>query len=159
MKRIARVVSGHHEFGRVSGGSDFPAGQMAALCGQCVWCVCCVWGCGAVRRGPAAAAARWRERLLTLWLSPESQSHLNFWFVQYVAEDGEADTTHVRRLGPPQSAAASAAPLIYLVPWQTLHLYVDADKLVQPRNLHWGCRKWKHCSENQTNTQLMCALG
>lgn len=82
MKRIARVVSGHHEFGRVSGGSDFPAGQMAALCGQCVWCVCCVWGCGAVRRGPAAAAAaaaaRWREGLLTLWLSPESQSHLNF---------------------------------------------------------------------------------
>lgn len=40
MKRIGRVVSGHHEFGPVSGGSDFPAGQMAALCGQRVWCVC-----------------------------------------------------------------------------------------------------------------------
>lgn len=71
MKRIARVVSGHHEFGRVSGGSDFPAGQMAALCGQCV-CVCvfsvCVCGPRAVRGGPAAAAAAavaaaasWRE--------------------------------------------------------------------------------------------------
>lgn len=36
MRRNARVVSERHVFGRVSGGSDFPAGQMAALCGQCV---------------------------------------------------------------------------------------------------------------------------
>lgn len=52
MRRNARVVSERHVFGRVSGGSDFPAGQMAALCGQCVC------GRGAVRRGPAAS---WRE--------------------------------------------------------------------------------------------------
>lgn len=30
----ARVVNERHGFGWVSGGSDFPAGQMAALCGQ-----------------------------------------------------------------------------------------------------------------------------
>lgn len=62
ISRNARVVSEHHVFGRVSGGSDFPAGQMAVLCGQCI-CVClslsmCVCGRGAVRRGPAAS---WRE--------------------------------------------------------------------------------------------------
>lgn len=35
------VVRGHRVFGRVSGGSDFPAGQMAELCGQSVYvCVC-----------------------------------------------------------------------------------------------------------------------
>lgn len=38
-RRIAEFVCERRGFGRASGGSDFPAGQMAVLCGQRV-CVC-----------------------------------------------------------------------------------------------------------------------
>lgn len=72
--RNAWVVNEHHVFGRVSGGSDFPAGQMAALCGQCV----CVWTRGCEMR----ASSLVEEGLLRLWLSPRFPVQLCFsiWF-------------------------------------------------------------------------------
>lgn len=41
-RRIAEFVCERRGFGRASGGSDFPAGQMAVLCGQCVFVRACV---------------------------------------------------------------------------------------------------------------------